>query len=127
MLHISKNFSMSTFNTQFDRYSADWNLNLTMAIYMHGTPYTNDELNHISTTFDTLVLNLKTMFSISFNTTLWDGRMQHMLEHANNFISGLIQSIDVAKPRSSFLLPTLHIYFASLYASCVTAYFCVVE
>ena len=127
MLHISNTFSMTTFNIQFDRYSADWNLNLALAIYMHGTPYNNDELNHISATFDTLVHNLKTMFSMSFNTTSWDGRLQHMLQHCNNFVTGFIHSIDIAKPHSSFLLPTLHIYFASLYASCVTAYFCVVE
>ena len=118
---------MTSFNIQFDHFSADWNLNLTMAIYMHGTPYTNEELKQISSTFDTLIYNLKIMFPMSFNTTSWDGRLQYMLLHCNTFICRLTQSIEVAKPRTSFLLPTLHFYFASLYASSVTAYFLAVE
>ena len=127
LLFTSHIFSMTSFHNEYDKLSADWNLELTMAIYTRGSPYTSAEMDEISTTFDQLVLNLRNIFATSFNTNLWDARLNRMLAHCHRFISGLINTILQARPRASFLLPTLHIYFAALYASCVTAYFCPAE
>ena len=118
---------MTSFRSEFDKLSADWHLQLTMVLYTRGSPYAPHEMDLISTTFDQQVKNLFTIFAVSFNTELWDVRLHCLLSHCNSFLLSLISTIHSAKPHASFLLPLLHIYFASLYASCVTAYFCTAQ
>ena len=108
---------MSVFLARFDHLVVDWDLNLSLAVYMAGSPYTSAELNLISSTFDTLVTNLRSFLTVSICTDVWCDRLDSVLSVCRHHISDLLRSISLAHRRLAaffhyfipfLLLPTLY-------------------
>ena len=115
---------MSVFLARFDHLVVDWDLNLSLAVYMAGSPYTSAELNLISSTFDTLVTNLRSFLTVSICTDVWCDRLDSVLSVCRHHITDLLRSISLAQPPVSRLLPLLHSFFAATYSLCINAYYC---
>ena len=115
---------MSVFTARFDHLAVDWDLSLAITVNMAGSSYSSAELNLISTTFDTLVTNLRNFLTISICTDVWCDRLDSVLSVCRHHITDLLRSISLAHPPVGRLLPLLHSYFAATYSLCINAYYC---
>ena len=115
--------SMSVFSDRFEHLRQDWNLGLTMAIYTEGTPYSNIDLETLSSTFDQLITNLKCFLTTSIPTFVWDFKLEAVLTLCNNSVIDLIRVIHNTKPATNDFLQLIHTYFATTFALCVNCYF----